>query len=601
MSELAGKLPKVMISDEIQAFVARHGNGTPRFAVFSTFDFDQSVFCRALQPLLCRRRRAFGTMVLADASRLQSRCEHPVIEGCEVQPVRCVGSGVFHPKVVFIRAGDHCLAGVGSANLTRGGMGGNLEFMHLSEESDVVGGVAGFLGRLACTASVDIPISAKRFIKRVIEGLPEDQGGHSVVMDTLDRSLLSQMSDAWRKIGGGRPELAVIVSPWHSGAGLEEDGDPRILKRITTDFRPLNQMCVYTDRVNGKAPRLAKTHVFVPRSTVDRADIDELILDDVAQRNIDQPLRRLHAKAYLFSARNRRILFFGSANCTQPALLRATSANGNVEVLIASVGLRKCDEKYILADLNYLFREALRGESATVKATRVRPSERGRILCGEIVKGGRQLRVEAPRFNGAVKIAAFRGAKAVDVRIRSGRGYCSDTETKRLLQQMNPEGASANSAWTAFLYECGRSYLPFPVSMPVSRDQGEQHLCDALIAWLAEEKGIPVPVLQRRLASQGKIPDREETTDDEWNDPVLTSLTECRHQGLLDRIAVRLAALVRCICSSKQRKEYATARLLRLRSDVKTLTWSEDGTRVPRHIEKAMSDYIAKALIRMQP
>ena len=71
-------------------------------------------------------------LVVADAGALQAQFRagmYSTFGRYNVAPARCAKGGVFHPKLMLLRAGKHYLAGIGSANLTPGGLGGNLAWV----------------------------------------------------------------------------------------------------------------------------------------------------------------------------------------------------------------------------------------------------------------------------------------------------------------------------------------------------------------------------------------------------------------------------------------------------------------------------------------
>ena len=115
-------------SDAVRQFITAYGQPSPRRTVLCTFDFDPDRFNATLLPQLTRRGRQFRSLVIANAGALQTklRClAKPVFGRYAVGPAKCMHGGVFHPKLIFLRAGDHFLVGIGSANLTPGGFGGN--------------------------------------------------------------------------------------------------------------------------------------------------------------------------------------------------------------------------------------------------------------------------------------------------------------------------------------------------------------------------------------------------------------------------------------------------------------------------------------------
>ena len=106
-------------------------------------------------------------------------------------------------------------------------------------------------------------------------------------------------------------------------------------------------------------------------------DADESDADDAASA----PRRptTLHAKAYLAIGKRAATLWFGSANCTTPALLRPASGQGNVELLVRTA-LGKSGVARFEADLESMFVES-KGVLTPKPQTRI-PTPRGSILSG---------------------------------------------------------------------------------------------------------------------------------------------------------------------------------------------------------------------------
>ena len=87
----------------------------------------------------------------------------------ELAPVRLKGPGVFHPKLIVLQAGERVLVGIGSGNLTPGGLGGNLELMLFASTDStdgraLAGSAIQFLYDLRRASAVRMPPSAQRFL-----------------------------------------------------------------------------------------------------------------------------------------------------------------------------------------------------------------------------------------------------------------------------------------------------------------------------------------------------------------------------------------------------------------------------------------------------
>ena len=108
--------------DPLDNFVRDHGRQTPRWAIICTYGCDPDVLERQVLPRLNRRGRAFRTLVLADAGELEvqlaGKSTFRPRNQVNLHPVRVRGGGIFHPKIVFLRAGAHARVCFGSANIS---------------------------------------------------------------------------------------------------------------------------------------------------------------------------------------------------------------------------------------------------------------------------------------------------------------------------------------------------------------------------------------------------------------------------------------------------------------------------------------------------
>lgn len=125
-----------------------------RRATFTTFALSLSFFEAVLLDALVRGGGR-GALILADIqgvhASLSEEGARRVGKDYEVEPV-AVTTGVFHPKISVLSAGDECHLLVGSGNLTFGGWGGNfevIEHLHPSFAADAILDTADFFDRLA--------------------------------------------------------------------------------------------------------------------------------------------------------------------------------------------------------------------------------------------------------------------------------------------------------------------------------------------------------------------------------------------------------------------------------------------------------------------
>ncbi len=564
--------------DALRAFVSAHGSLTPRRAVFCTYDLDVRRFEAIVLPELLRRGRQFRTLVLADAGALQAQLRENDAHSFgryQISPVRCARNGVMHAKLVLLAAGNRYLVGIGSANLTAGGLGSNLEMMMFADNMtdngrQLLGGAAGFLTRLSEHDSITMPRSVRQMIELTLCGL-QSQG--KALLHSLDAPLIRQIS----RTGLGRVHSLSIVSPWHSGAATPDGLELSVLQTLKRSFNPAITT-VYTEGRSGRGPDLGSaTEVFVRSET--QSSVGNASTDDESDVELVRRPTRVHAKVYLLeNSRNTARLYFGSANCTHPGLTRAVGSGGNVEILVGSK-LRAAEVAAVRADLTELFAPA-RGRFAPTPPPKPAVS-RGRILSGELLDGlkGPRLRIEAPTVDKAsVAIAPHPRGRSVRILIEKGIGLVTrSSELRTLFSHGTPtrEGES----WGLVLWEkVGRQYEPFPVVLPLVANDHEA--ADVALFDMAFEELGRWP----RSAAPETPDHSEDTGATETDDEDLRSLAEANHQGELDRLAVAVAVIRKRIRLA--RPEYARARLELLRKAIGRLMIGE-------HLKQTLQDYLS--------
>lgn len=568
-------------SDAIRAFINRNGGAAPRRAVLLTYDLDLPRFEAVLLPELTRRGKQFRTLVVADAGALQTHLSEigpRRFARYEVAPVRCRRAGVFHAKLVFLAAGPRRLVGVGSANLTTGGLGGNLELMLFADDRTDAGrrllaGAAAFLDALTETPGIYFPKSARTFLQLALAGVPSATDG--AVLHSLEEPLLDQMSRVCLKAAIGPTRRVSVLSPWHSQARSPDATDPSVIQGIR---RSLGEpIALYTDGREGAGPNVGHgTEVYV-RTEGSVADGDEDWFDR-------RPLR-VHAKAYLVEGQRANVLFFGSANCTQPALSMSAKKGGNVELLVASkIDAREASA--LRADLADLFKPAS-GHFHPERAPR-QSAPQGYVLCGRLVdtQKGKSLELEAPALiAGSVSIAAKKGSHPVVVQIRRGVGsVVDDADIGRLFGEQTPDQMDAS--WGTILWErVERNWFPFAVSVPLIGAGGSEP--EKLLTYLLYEEMGAWPAAASEVRTDDD-PETVENSETELVDEDLETLAEARHQGRLDRLAVCIAVLRRRIRRASAGPAYAPARIDILRRQLRH-------TEIPAHLRRLVLAYIGGA------
>jgi hypothetical protein len=446
---------------------------------------------------------------------------------------------VFHAKLLLLQAGRHVLVGAGSGNLTPGGLGGNLELMLFASNHDADGralaeSAVQFLKDLLEAASSDqisIPESAMQYLRLVNESLPCAEGGP--VLHSLMRPLIEQLPV-------GKPsavERLVVVSPWHSSTASSEGVEPKVLQALARQLG--RQPEVHTEGRDGRGPNLGKgTPVRIVKAwTSSRTDTDTDLDDEDADAYERPPPRTLHAKAYLAIGKDAATLWFGSANCTTPALLRAATSGGNVELLIRTrLGAKGLTA--LTRDLNELFEEPPSGLFAS-RRRKSFDAARGSILSASWEQDARSLTIELvpgapPRSVQIGRVA--RDAQPVEVAIQEGacRGRLEGAAAERLCE---------GREMPAVLWELADGEaIPFPVSIPcVSPTTDPEKALEDLLNDLAGR--MPAGLRSQRGRSQQD--DDPADAEVEGVDKELALLSKTQHQGRLDRLAVRVELLRR--------------------------------------------------------
>ena len=322
------------------SFLGRATHG-PRAAVFLTFQFDGPEFIRRLwDPIMSRRgfsRR--NCAVLFDAAFPL----HVQLSPADIQhgPRLCrvaVKRGCFHPKLAVVVVGKQWFIALGSANLSRGGLGGNLElsqsFDSFESAATIASDVREFLDSLqskVITAESNNPWADGQ-IARVAKVLPRPSV-HSRgprLLTSLGSPLVDQMA---LKLKGQKVRTAAIISPLHIPSEVGENstaGDRResggIVRKLEDQLVIKQQnIQLYTD-YGGLAP-------YRPSG----APGIQILCRQRSKSEDGDDLRPLHAKAYQFRANGGWEVFWGSANLTESALGKTAGNGGNVELLVHEV------------------------------------------------------------------------------------------------------------------------------------------------------------------------------------------------------------------------------------------------------------------------
>ncbi|MEO7735369.1 MAG: hypothetical protein ABIY55_30730, partial [Kofleriaceae bacterium] len=373
---------------------------------------------------------------------------------------------------------------------------------------------------------------ARRFLERLCVSRPHTQDGP--VLHNLHEPLIEQMER------GRPPHVArtAVVSPWHSSAACAAGVEPRVLAAVgrALGARPV----VHTEGALGKGPDLGKNvrvRILKPTTTDGSGGLET---DDENQDDAPVPPRRpatLHAKAYIAIGKRTSVLWFGSANCTTPALLETVRGRGNVELLVR-VELGRTAVAALDTDLQSMFDDR-KGVLTVERNTRFL-SQSGCVLSGLVSNWGQQpgLTLELVPSTTARTLRISRSAKrgrVIEVHVR--RGAQATMIDGQLLAKLLDGGELPAVLWE----HVKATTIPFPVSVPcVPIADNAEEVLDDLLDDLAGRPPSRIGMMCRPRPADGD--DDMDGLDDE-QDRELQLLTKTEHEGILDRIAVRVERL----------------------------------------------------------
>lgn len=258
-------------------------------------------------------------------------------------------AGVFHPKLFLAVREDGVLAAVGSANLTSGGLGNNLELLTplvFAPETErpappaVLRDILAFVQRIADelaghadAVSVERIHDVIKQAKLVLDVLPNPRRApplhfvHSYEAPIWDQLVSLHGDDAVQHV--------MVVSPFleqdKTGDEPAQGDSDSLLRHVLADGLPwVNrpqkpQLTLYTRAISPQTPTL------LPRNAI------EALRDRVAlqAQALSVESRHLHAKMIAIFGKKRTTFLWGSPNFTPSALQRSVADGGNVECALA--------------------------------------------------------------------------------------------------------------------------------------------------------------------------------------------------------------------------------------------------------------------------
>ncbi|MHB1512317.1 MAG: hypothetical protein ACYCVM_11220 [Acidiferrobacter sp.] len=273
-----------------------------------TYEFNAQVFERAFAPLA-----KMGILMDVVAG---TECGDPM---GRMRVWRARWPGTFHPKMLCLLAGARVRICLGSANLTAGGLGENLEVWRYFEgkrDQSVLSGVRDFL----CLLQGKKILPDKVNVEEIIKALPKGRGAPdflSTLTGPLDKQVTSRV---------GRVERADIISPIN--------GDPSQLVGALKD-KTGGKYCLYT---GDQVPCIDGISEYFKLERRGEEAGDEAVGDAPLGRpraGARLAAMPVHAKVYAFYRRGHVDLFWGSANLSYSAW-SAAGERANVDFLVHS-------------------------------------------------------------------------------------------------------------------------------------------------------------------------------------------------------------------------------------------------------------------------
>jgi ribosome-associated translation inhibitor RaiA len=437
-----------------------------------------------------------------------------------LHPIRCKRGGVFHPKLVLLRAGKYVRACFGSANITDGGLGTNLELWTETESSEILAGLQRFIRQVADSSDLAIDDGARRSIGRALCGLR--QLGTPSVWSSLDEPFSLRLSQGPER----HAKRATVISPMYAGPG----GIGGARKAISA-----RDVQLYTD-----------ASVTVPASTVFVYDPPHPA--DQEKADPDSFPQTLHAKAYVFHSPGRgdSLAWMGSANFTKQALTKSVAKGGNVELMVRTP-LPADEADGLSADLRSLFKKQ-KDTDAPAKRQMTPPHPISTILACEIAerRGSPQLIVYTSFPSGHVTLEHEK--RRLSVTIKAGRGVATGPGLAHFLPRLDLSAENLSAAQVLVVYQrIGKVTVPVVVNVPhvpSESDGADAHSSiDALIDDLLGRVRVPVVSASSDDDTEGDSEEDEVASIDDAVSELERRLDEVHHRGELDQLAVKAAML----------------------------------------------------------
>lgn len=301
-------------------------------ALMTTFNFDIKYFERAiLNPLYARGLKKISIFV--DAKELTESIKH--VENCHlgrkymVNPIEMNGS--FHPKLVLLLGEKKARLFVGSANLTASGYTTNNEIFNFfdytaknPENLDIINAAISFFVEINNLSYKQDSELIREAVRLKYYKKPE-QTGDSILLYNTKTSILNQVAE---RITQKVKEINVIV-PYY-------DTKLSALKALKETF-PGAKAHLYLFKYLNTFP----TEINNIERITNVIDVFENFHSNTSYSSNNF----YHGKVFIFKCDNADYVLYGSANCTQSALIKTLSDDGNIEC--------DCFEKGVKGEFDY--------------------------------------------------------------------------------------------------------------------------------------------------------------------------------------------------------------------------------------------------------
>lgn len=517
----------------------RYGAGRSRILAF-TYEFDPNSFERCFARVL---KMPIHIDIVASHKSTRSTYRYNLWHAN--------WKGTFHPKLICLMSAGEVIAGLGSSNLTSGGLQENLEAWSFSRDSGFLSGVRDFLKALAKKNIVSPRVCIDEFLALLPQRSPK------AVFSTLDGDLMGQVIS---RLSGPVKRLD-IISPIY--------GDPAsVIEKLRSKIKGA-KVCLHTD--DAAIPEI--------KGTTEYKRLKRPEVWDEERRSIG----RVHAKLYAFHSGRRVDLFWGSANLSRSAWLRS-DATANIELLAhSSVG----KEEWIR-----FIKSPLPGH----KWVEMKPSGGNFIKDDRTILGWRLL--NAVRENRKLYLIAS-GDKALNLQIRIPG---TKTFTKCHLRFKNQEAglpykASEVLGFTAsdcpnsleWRREGNKEWRTIPVNnLDIAPDGTVFETLTDQLYWEFACKPLP----WRAGPPKGGY----DHGTDEILLPEEEELAISDHQGAFDRFVLEWHAVVKRMCrAAHDNKELLNQYTRRIKKEVEKAATAEPGT-WPKYKIKFINELLKERL-----